>query len=179
MLSDLIKKTGSLLAKASSVPGNIKAAQKGHHGTNIKKGKKVIRKISEITGDTPQETFARRLGYLRSIDPLVFEELVLEAFQRDNYPIRRNHRYSGDGGLDGRVYMDSGWWAIQCKRYQGAVHKAHIEQFREDAIREGCIGGVFLHTGKTPKNGKQLSQGVTIISGSRLTDWLAGEKELR
>ncbi|PKY09669.1 hypothetical protein B1757_13785 [Acidithiobacillus marinus] len=169
----------TLVVRALTIRGNQKAAHKAGHKHRITQGKKSIKKISDITGNDTQATFARRLAYLRSIDPLVFEELVLEAFQRDRYPIRRNQRYTGDGGLDGQVYMDEGWWAIQCKRYRGAVNKAHIEQFRVDAQREGCVGGIFVHTGKTPKNGKHLAQGVTIISGSRLTSWLAGECPLR
>lgn len=158
---------------------NWSVGRKGGHRYRIKSAGKTIQKISDIRGRDNGETFARRIGYLRNIDPMVFEEMVLDAFQRDGYTIQRNARYTGDGGLDGRVHMDGGWWAIQCKRYRNAVHTEHIYNLREDALRVGCIGGVFVHTGKTPKGAKYAAQGITVISGKRLTDWLSGEAKLR
>ncbi|EFI3550600.1 restriction endonuclease, partial [Escherichia coli] len=44
--------------------------------------------------------------YLRKINPYVFEELLLLAFERRGMRVIRNSRYSGDGGLDGQVLID-------------------------------------------------------------------------
>src|SRR3546814_11160707 len=43
---------------------------------------------------------------LRAMDPLAFEELLLEAFERRGHRVIRNRRYTGDGGIDGEVIID-------------------------------------------------------------------------
>ncbi|AIA55459.1 putative membrane protein [Acidithiobacillus caldus ATCC 51756] len=84
--------------------------------------------LAEIVGADAGETFARRMAYLRTLDPLVFEELVLDAFQKKGWIVERNRRYSGDGGLDGKVFMDNRWRGIQCKRYKGPIQTAHAHK---------------------------------------------------
>lgn len=44
--------------------------------------------------NSPQRVFAR----LRAMDPLAFEELLLECFERRDHQVIRNRRYTGDGG---------------------------------------------------------------------------------
>ncbi|MDD2751230.1 restriction endonuclease [Acidithiobacillus thiooxidans] len=106
--------------------------------------------LSGIQGKNAGETFARRIAYLRKLDPLVFEELVLDGFKRKGFIVERGTRYSGDGGLDGKVFRDNRWIGIQCKRYKGTIQTAHVEQFARDLSRFGLTGGYFVHTGKTP-----------------------------
>ena len=60
---------------------------------------------------------AGKMAYLRKINPYVFEELVLDGFRSKGYGVKRNRRYSGDGGIDGRVYLDGKEYLVQCKRY--------------------------------------------------------------
>ncbi len=43
--------------------------------------------------------FGQKIAYLRKIDPFVFEELLLEGFERRGFEVIRNRRYTGDGGL--------------------------------------------------------------------------------
>lgn len=50
--------------------------------------------------------FGQKIAYLRKIDPFVFEELLLEGFERRGFEVIRNRRYTGDGGIDGRVKID-------------------------------------------------------------------------
>lgn len=71
--------------------------------------KRVITKLQQIEG------FGPRLAYLRKIDPFVFEELVLEGFERRGCKVRRNKRYTGDGGalMDGSGLRGSFIW---CRR---------------------------------------------------------------
>ncbi|HIG4575661.1 TPA: restriction endonuclease, partial [Klebsiella pneumoniae] len=61
--------------------------------------------------------FGQKIAYLRKIDPFVFEELLLEGFERRGFEVIRNRRYTGDGGIDGRVKIDGQTWLIQAKRY--------------------------------------------------------------
>ena len=60
--------------------------------------------------------FGQKIAYLRKIDPFVFEELLLEGFERRGFEVIRNRRYTGDGGIDGRVKIDGQTWLVQAKR---------------------------------------------------------------
>lgn len=128
--------------------------------------------LSEISGQNAGETFARRIAYLRKLDPLVFEEMVLDAFQRKGFLIERGTRYSGDGGLDGKVFKENCWYGIQCKRYKDAIHTAHVERFAQDLTRFGLQKGYFVHTGKTPAKLRNQAGPVMILSGQALIDFL-------
>ncbi|CUJ48609.1 Restriction endonuclease [Achromobacter sp. 2789STDY5608633] len=117
----------------------------------------------------------QRLAYLRKIDPFAFEELLLDAFERKGYEVRRNNRYTGDGGVDGVVFKDGRRYLIQAKRYAGHVQRAHIEQFCHLLDAKDCLG-FFCHTGKTGQAGKDLVKAhgkATVLSGQRLLDFLS------
>lgn len=128
--------------------------------------------LAEIVGADASETFARRMAYLRTLDPLVFEELVLDAFQKKGWIVERNRRYSGDGGLDGKVFMDNRWRGIQCKRYKGAIQTAHVDRFARDLQKFGLETGYFVHTGRTPAGARHRQGNVIVVSGAALLDLL-------
>ncbi len=113
---------------------------------------------------------ARIFGYLRKIDPLMFEELVLESFARTGFRVRRNRRYSGDGGIDGQVWLNGTWAPVQCKRYSAHINPAHVADFAVVLQRCRARAGLFIHTGRTGPASREgaASAGVTIISGRRL-----------
>lgn len=147
--------------------------KKAGHRFRQDKAVRVVTRIADIHGESTGATFAMRLAYLRKIDPLVFEELVLDAFARNGYQVQRGTRYSGDGGLDGRVHKDGAWYGIQCKRYSGAIHTPHIERFSADMLRENLPAGFFVHTGKTPLAAKQSCPShIILLSGQKLVDFL-------
>lgn len=75
----------------------------------------VYTRLRQLSGD------GQRMSYLRKINPYVFEELLLLAFERQGYAVQRNASYSGDGGLDGRVHINGECWLIQAKRYSRAI----------------------------------------------------------
>ena len=141
--------------------------KRGHRRRQDAAGRRAIT-ISEIVGKDAQETFARRIAYLRKLDPLVFEELVLDAFQKEGWLVQRNTRYSGDGGIDGRIFQKGTWWGIQCKRYKGAIKTDHVKQFVSNLHKENLECGFFVHTGRTPAGVNLLSEQVTILSGHKL-----------
>ena len=113
---------------------------------------------------------ARIFGYLRKIDPLMFEELILESFARTGFRVRRNRRYSGDGGIDGQVWLNGTWAPVQCKRYSAHINPAHVADFAVVLQRCRARAGLFIHTGRTGPASREgaASAGVTIISGRRL-----------
>ena len=114
--------------------------------------------------------------YLRKINPYVFEELLLLAFERRGMAVIRNTRYSGDGGLDGQVLIDGERWLIQAKRYGRTIRPSHIDDFCDLLRREGCRG-FFIHTGRTgPASRARLAlwPDIELVSGQRLLKLLNG-----
>lgn len=114
------------------------------------------------------------ISYLRKIDPFVFEELILTAFEQRGNRVIRNTRYTGDGGVDGRIIENGQVVLIQAKRYKSYVSKRHIESFML-LIREVRVNkGYFIHTGKTGVSTIEEFSGeeLIIISGQKLFDLL-------
>lgn len=142
---------------------------KGRHTRYIKKAKKVFNRINEKNLSEGQV-----LAYLRKIDPYVFEELIILGFAAKGYGFKRNKRYSGDGGVDGRVFLNGKKYLLQCKRYSKHINPRHVEAFSNVCREERCEG-FFVHTGKTGKRSRDnvfIAGNVSIISGNRLAHLL-------
>lgn len=113
---------------------------------------------------------AQAFSYLRKVNPYTFEELVLDGFLRGGYKVKRNRRYSGDGGIDGRVSKDGEEYLVQSKRYRGYISRQHVEDFSRVCTRERRKG-FFVHTGKTGDASWEtvsLFGNVDIVSGERM-----------
>lgn len=161
-----------LWARGRSWFSRIRSRRKRSHCRRQDAAKVRACTMAGIKGHDDRETFARRLAYLRKLDPLVFEEMVLDAFQKKGWIVERNTRYSGDGGLDGKVFRDRHWIGIQCKRYRGAIQSAQVDQFARDLARFGLTEGYFVHTGRTPAGTRHRQGNVIILSGRELVDFL-------
>jgi restriction system protein len=115
---------------------------------------------------------------LRAMDALAFEELLLESFAMRGLKVMRNQRYTGDGGVDGRVTIGGQTWLIQAKRYASAIRPEHVEAFALLCRRHGAPG-LFIHTGRTGDLSRSLldrHQHVELISGERLIALLTGNQ---
>ena len=113
---------------------------------------------------------AQAFAYLQKVNPYSFEELVLDGFEKAGYKVKRNARYSGDGGVDGRVSKDGEEYLVQCKRYRGYISRQDVEDFSRVCTRE-CRRGFFVHTGKTGEGSWETAGAfgnVNIISGGRM-----------
>jgi len=142
------------------------------HQRRVDQARRALGTIQAMRGSAVE---ARLFSYLRKIDPLVFEELVLCAFEQAGAFVVRNLRYSGDGGIDGRAWvLGAGWCAIQAKRYGTHISAQHMAAFATLLQREGYRVGFFVHTGRTGSAAyAQLANERTILlSGSRLVDLL-------
>lgn len=134
------------------------------HKYNQRISKNILLKINSFQYE------GQKINYLRKINPFVFEELLLDAFLQKGYTIKRNKRYTNDGGIDGIVFKDDIKYLIQAKRYKSYVNNADLISFIELTKKHNCRG-FFCHTGKTGKNGKTLynqTDSVEIYSGSKL-----------
>lgn len=147
---------------------NRASPTKRRHRRNVKTARRIYAKLSKFSGD---HRGAQTITYLRKIDPYVFEELILEAFQQRGYRIKRNKSYSADGGVDGRIYDQKGnLIMIQAKRYCGHIKLEHVKQFSA-LVNAEAVHGYFVHTGKTSRASSSVSENVTIISGARLASF--------
>jgi restriction system protein len=114
---------------------------------------------------------------LRAMDPLAFEELLLECFERRGLKIIRNHRYTGDGGVDGRIVIEDQTLLIQAKRYASAIRPEHVADFIALCRARHCRG-LFIHTGRTGPQSRQhvtADNMVSIVSGAELIALLRGD----
>jgi len=140
--------------------------KKNKHSKKQESAEKVLQKLQTI------EHPAQKLAYLKKIDPFTFEELILTALQRKGIVIKRNDRYTGDGGIDGRFQHDGSMWLIQAKRYNDRVRLEHLKAFSALLVENQC-NGIFVHTATTPKSVREASNRIPgcqleIISGDRL-----------
>lgn len=146
-------------------------AKQKRHARFIKSSHAALAKVEQI------EPWYGRLGKLRSLHPTTFEEMILSSLQKQGFAIERNARYTGDGGIDGRFRLPSGQLVlIQAKRYRGSINTAHVRSFGE-LCRNAQAPGLFIHTGKTPAAARN-TQGVNIISGQQLIEFLADPKSV-
>ncbi|WP_158150189.1 restriction endonuclease [Pantoea agglomerans] len=131
---------------------------------------RVHQRLRELNGD------GQRMSYLRKINPYVFEELLLLAFELQGLKVERNASYSGDGGLDGKVFINGECWLIQAKRYSRAISPSHVRDFDALLSRAGQRG-FFIHTGRTGQMSQAVcrtSSRLKIISGQNLLRLLSG-----
>ena len=134
---------------------------------------RVLARLPLLGGD------GQRLAYLRKINPYVFEELLLLAFERQGYAVIRNTAYSGDGGLDGQVIIEGKTYLIQAKRYGRTITPSHITSFGA-LLRHHHCQGFFIHTGRTGQLSHALLQNhphIHLVSGQKLLALLAGNAE--
>lgn len=139
------------------------------HRRNIRRARRVIRRVGSLDDRAV-------IVYLRKIDPYVFEEVVLEAFRRKGWTVYHNRRYSGDGGIDGRIRRGRRTYIVQCKRYSGHIRVSDVRSFAiQCRVRE--VRGAFVHTGHTGKSSRDVAAEypeLEIWSGSRLAELIRG-----
>lgn len=144
---------------------------KSKHNRYIKSANNVLKKIRTFTGEYKE---AKIFTYLRKISPYVFEELLLTVFEEHGYNIKRNKRYSHDGGIDGKIYNNGSQVLVQAKRYKGHINPKHVTDFQNCIHNSKAIKGFFVHTGKTSKKNLDIyrNSNITILSGQRLIDFI-------
>ena len=151
--------------------------RKKRHQWYIRRARQIYNRIN-----SRQEQYApgQLMLYLRTVNPYVFEELLLHAFSRKGYKVIHNLRYSGDGGIDGYVIVDGKRIPIQAKRYKSYIRREHVVAFARIVERRRKPFGFFIHTGRTGKvNGDPSSSLVRIISGEKLLNLLYTDRTFR
>lgn len=130
----------------------------------------------QLRGRGRDQPVALHYARFRAMDPLAFEELLLEAFERRGHRVIRNCRYTGDGGVDGEVIIDGIRFLIQAKRYKDAIRPEHVWDFAQLCATRRQRG-LFIHTGRTGGMSRAVVDGATgiqIVSGQKLLALLTG-----
>lgn len=139
-----------------------------NHQRNVRKSRRILRAVRCFR---EPGLAARCLSYLRQVDPLVFEEVVMSALEDAGLLVLRNRSYTADGGIDGVVWNPrSGWLAVQVKRYRAHICHGHLRDFDDAILRAKFDGGVFVHTGRSGAGGYAFlrDSGIILLSGERL-----------
>jgi len=153
------------------LPKNLKK-----HLNNIEYASQVLLELRSITQLAKLPVV---IATLRRISPYVFEELVLTCCFEQGWQIQRNFRYTGDGGIDGRVLILGKLYVIQVKRYADYISPEHIKDFLSCIESERASGGFFVHTGITGQLSKQLirdSDEIILVSGQKLGNFVLGKQ---
>ena len=119
----------------------------------------------------------QQYSYLRKVNHFVYEEMILTALYCLGYQIKRNKRYTGDGGIDGRVYINKKLVLIQAKRYKDHIKLQDVKDFAAVCTRKKCKG-LFVHTGRTGKGvwaDESVYSTIDVVSGERMLKLLTGD----
>lgn len=111
---------------------------------------------------------------IRKMHPLAFEELIITALCDHRYLAYHGPKYSGDHGVDGWVEYYGEKHPIQIKRYNGTVPLRMIMDFSAICDRYQTEG-LFIFTGKLPKDADCYTENMQLISGPRLIELLQRE----
>jgi restriction system protein len=132
---------------------------KKNHRLNIQAARQELKELRAYAFTAePDDVLKIVIGTLRRTKPFVFEEMLLHCFKEQGWKVVRNERYTGDDGIDGRLYREGKLYFAQAKRYSGLIQAAHMQKF-ESVIQEfGAIGGFFVHTGRTDDRSKGISR---------------------
>ena len=103
--------------------------------------KRVAKRIAQI------HESGQIFAYLRKIDPFVFEELLLDAFEACEIKVIRNQRYTGDGGVDGHIFFDGHVIPIQAKRYRQHISLEQVPDILVGLSESPCSFAILIETG--------------------------------
>lgn len=160
-----------LIAFIAMLAIKLRARRNYHHRRMIKAADRALQTLRPIATKRPGAIIL----YVRKMHPHAVEELVLTAAARAGHRIRRNAAYVGDGGMDGMIEIAGIWHLVQTKRYASAIKPDHVHAFAALCASRNTPG-LFVHFGRTgPMSRAAQGQLVNILSGSRLTDLIAGK----
>ena len=152
---------------------------KKNHRLNIQAARQQLQQLREYILTAPSEDVLKIvIGTLRRTKPFVFEEMLLHCFKEQGYQVVRNERYTGDDGIDGRLYKDGKLYFVQSKRYSGLIQSAHVHEFEQVIQKFGADGGFFVHSGRTGDRSKgvlrQPGSKIVLVSGMGVVDLVLG-----
>ncbi|MCC2106834.1 MAG: restriction endonuclease [Hyphomicrobiales bacterium] len=119
---------------------------------------------------------ADREEWLRSMDPLEFQDHVMSFFPADRFSNIFSSRRGSDRGVDGYATHQNGLVVIQCKRY-GAGNKVGgpaIREFRGAMHENSAMWGVFVTTSSFTAEAElsaSKSLNLSLVDMRQLLQW--------
>jgi restriction system protein len=71
--------------------------------------------------------------------------MIISALSNLGYSIKRNIRYTNDGGIDGRAVINGKKTYIQAKRYGKHITASHVTEFSLLCKKSGKKGLIYSH----------------------------------
>jgi hypothetical protein len=100
-------------------------------------------------------------GYLRSMDPRQFEELICNLFRQMGYHVE-DTPYVADGGSDGYLYKDGKKTVLQCKRVKGSVGEPVLRDLYGTMHGNHAQFGLVVTTGRVSHPAREWVRGKAI-----------------
>lgn len=120
------------------------------------------------------------LESLKSVDPYLFEQIVVRLLEKMGYGEGDAVGRSGDGGIDGVINQDPLGLEkvyVQAKRWEGNVGTGPIYSFGGSLGAQGASKGVFITTSTFNSNARQAAQ--NISAGGNLIRLIDGQELAR
>lgn len=146
------------------------------HQTN-KKNKTKVSEAEESAEEIDLGFETSLLQTLQSLSPKGFENVCKELLREHGFENVEVTRQSHDGGIDGYGTLEINPFVsfkvlFQCKRYQGAVSRAQIGDFRNAVMGRG-EKGIMLTTGTFSKEAEREASrdgvlAIELIDGEKL-----------
>ena len=135
--------------------------------------------IATAYGELQEKLIADLLESLKSVDPFLFEKIVVRLLEKMGYGEGSAVGGSGDEGIDGIINQDPlglGKVYVQTKRWQNKVGAPDIQKFSGALSQKGASKGVFITTSDFTRAAKkaakeissQVNQLIHLINGQQL-----------
>lgn len=170
-----LMRLASLVSRAINI---LRLLDRPSHLRRIARSRRILATLARFRG---QGAGARAFAYLRTVDPHTFEEGVLGSIEAAGFVVLRNRRYTGDGGVDGRMRLPGTFGkalAVQVKRYRSAIKPSHVGDFERATRAGGHAGGLLVHCGRTGPLTRLALYGkpIDLVSGSSLLNLLLRQR---
>ncbi len=159
----------------SENPQNVQVKTEDNHIEENKTPEELIENAQSLYADSLKKELLVRL---KSVDPVRFEQIVLELMEKMNYGVGSMTQMSHDGGIDGIIDEDElGLEKIylQAKRYSD--NKVNEKEMQNFAGALGCSPvrkGVFITTSYFDERAKRKAESIQgkvirLVDGDELT----------
>ena len=159
----------------SENPQNVQVKTEDNHIEENKTPEELIENAQSLYADSLKKELLVRL---KSVDPVRFEQIVLQLMEKMNYGVGSMTQMSHDGGIDGIIDEDElGLEKIylQAKRYSD--NKVNEKEMQNFAGALGCSPvrkGVFITTSYFDERAKRKAESIQgkvirLVDGDELT----------
>ena len=115
------------------------------------------------------------LKKVKTVEPIFFEQLILDLMEKLGYGKGKHVGKTGDGGIDGEIPQDAlGLETIylQAKRYSSNVSSHHVRDFSGSLSAKKSSKGVFITTSDFTEESRDYvtksSTNIILINGKEL-----------